>query len=159
MHVRERTNFDHPESLEEMLLVHHLEAIKRGEKVRVPVYDFTLHSRIPGASTEITPGPFLIAEGLFLLHWPQVREQFDLCVYVNVEDTICFSRRLARDVAERGRTPESVDWQYATTVRPMMLEFIAPSKQHANVIVDGTSPVAQSVQQILSHIPSIPSQL
>jgi uridine kinase len=154
MHVRERTNFDHPESLEEELLVHHLDAIKRGEKVRIPVYDFAVHSRVPGAFTEITPGSFLIVEGLFLLHWRQVRERFDLCVYVNVEDAICFTRRLARDIAERGRTPESVERQYAMTVRPMMQEFIAPSKQHANIVIDGTSPVAQSVQHILSHIPT-----
>jgi uridine kinase len=151
---RERVNFDHPESLEDMLLVEHLAALRHGERVRVPVYDFSTHTRMTEHYESVDPGAFLLAEGLFLLHWDHVRENFDLSIYVEAVDETCFKRRKQRDVAERGRTPESVDWQYSATVRPMAQQFIRPTKSYADLVVDGTAPISNSVQSVLSAIHS-----
>ncbi|HEY0565659.1 MAG TPA: uridine kinase [Terriglobales bacterium] len=149
---RARTNFDHPESLEEALLAEHLTALHRGESIAVPRYDFATHSRIPGEYTTIAPQPFIIMEGLFVLHWPAVRDSFDLRIYMDVADPRCFTRRKDRDTVERGRTPESVDWQYAETVRPMAEQFILPTREHADLILDGTAPVEGTAATVLETI-------
>jgi uridine kinase len=149
---RARTNFDHPESLEEALLVEQLAALHRGESIPVPRYDFATHSRIPGEYTTIAPTRFIIMEGLFVLHWPAVRNSFDLRIYMDVPDPHCFTRRQNRDIVERGRTPESVDWQYAATVRPMAEQYILPTREHADLVMDGTAPVAGTAETVLQTI-------
>src|SRR5262245_26011622 len=115
---REATNFDEPDSLDDALLLEHCTALANGHAIDVPHYDFSCHNRIAGTQ-HIEPGDTVIVEGLFTLYWNDLRHLLRAGVYVDLEDEICYARRLARDVRERGRTPESVRSQYLSTVRPM----------------------------------------
>jgi uridine kinase len=146
---RARANFDVPDALDYELFLSHLSALTRGETIHVPVYDFATHSRTGGA-TIVRPERYIIVEGLLALHWPTVRGLFDLRVYVAAPDTVCLARRAARDVAERGRTPESVADQYARTVRPMAERFVLPSQQFADIIVSGDGPIEEAIAAVLT---------
>ncbi len=131
---RDGINFDHPDALETPLLVEHLEALLRGEAVEVPVYDFTTHLRTAETRT-VHPTPVVIVEGILVLAEPDLRAGMDIRIYVDTDPDVRFIRRLTRDLEERGRTLESVIEQYVTTVRPMHLEFVEPSKRYADLIV------------------------
>jgi uridine kinase len=129
-----RVNFDHPDSLESDLLVAHLDALCRGESVQVPMYDFALHMR-RAETRRVEPHPVILVEGILIFVEPDLRERFDIKVYVDADADLRFIRRLRRDVSERQRTVESVIEQYLSTVRLMHLEFVEPSKRYADVIV------------------------
>jgi uridine kinase len=131
---RSKINFDHPEALETPLLVEHLRALARGETVEVPVYDFRTHERT-GRTRTVHPHRVVILDGLLILAEAEVRRMMDIKVYVDTDPDLRFIRRLQRDVEERGRSPESVIRQYLETVRPMHLEFVAPSRRWADIIV------------------------
>ena len=131
---REKINYDHPEALEHELLVDHLKKLREGRKIDVPKYDYSQHNRMP-ASTTVEPSSVLILEGILILHLAELRDLLDLKIYVDVPLDICLSRRLQRDIEERGRSLDSVLCQYHETVRPMFFEFIDPSKDHADIIV------------------------
>jgi uridine kinase len=131
---REQVNFDHPSSLDTALMIKHLLVLKRGEPVEIPIYDFTTHSRT-SHTTHIEPQPVILVEGILIFAEPELREMFDVKIFVDTPPDIRFIRRLERDINERGRTFESVIQQYQTTVRPMHLEFVEPSKQYADVII------------------------
>jgi uridine kinase len=131
---REIINFDHPDSLETPLLVDHLQMLRQWKPVRIPIYDFTIHSRT--AQTRlIQPQPVILVEGILVFAEPELRRLFDVKIYVDTDPDVRFIRRLQRDIVERGRTVESVIRQYETTVRPMHLEFVEPSKRYADVII------------------------
>ena len=100
----------------------------------------------------IEPGEFVIVEGLFVLYWPELRSVLDTKVYVLTDLDVCFERRLARDVAERGRTPESVREQYERTVRPNAELFVCPTIEHADLVVSGEQPVAESTRAVLKSL-------
>ncbi|ABO23442.1 uridine kinase [Shewanella loihica] len=134
MDQRVLTNYDHPKALDHQLLCEHLSALKNGEAVEIPQYSYTEHTRMAETVT-MTPKKVIILEGILLLTDPNLREQMDASVFMDTPLDICFMRRLTRDVAERGRTMESVMQQYTQTVRPMFLQFIDPSKQYADIIV------------------------
>ncbi|MCZ4336541.1 uridine kinase [Shewanella colwelliana] len=134
MDERVLTNYDHPKALDHLLLSQHLEALKNGEAVDIPQYSYTEHTRMAETVT-MTPKKVIILEGILLLTDPLLREKMDASVFMDTPLDICFMRRLTRDVAERGRTMESVMQQYTQTVRPMFLQFIDPSKQYADIIV------------------------
>ncbi|KIO35029.1 MULTISPECIES: uridine kinase [unclassified Shewanella] len=134
MDQRVLTNYDHPKALDHQLLCEHLSALKNGESVEIPQYSYTEHTRMAETVT-MTPKKVIILEGILLLTDPHLREQMDASVFMDTPLDICFMRRLTRDVAERGRTMESVMQQYTQTVRPMFLQFIDPSKQYADIIV------------------------
>jgi uridine kinase len=145
---RAKSNFDCPAALEWELLHEHLKALSEGRPFEEPSYDFSQHART--AKTRlIEPAEFAVVEGLFVLHWPELRSLLDTRVYVHTEAEVCFNRRLERDVAERGRTPESVHWQYATTVRPGAETYIYPSRIFADVVVSGELPFDHSVAAVL----------
>ncbi len=127
-------NFDHPNSLDTDLLVKHLRQLKSGHAAQVPIYDFTTDSRGPDVRT-VAPQPVILVEGLLLFAEKKLRELFDIKIYVDTDSDIRFIRRLRRDIAERGRTMESVIDQYLNTVRPMHLEFVEPSKRYADIII------------------------
>jgi uridine kinase len=127
-------NFDHPDSLETALMVEHIQQLQRGEPVHIPVYDFTTHSRSDRTSL-VNPQPIILVEGILIFAEPALRELFDVRIFVDTDADIRFIRRLRRDLAERGRTVESVIHQYLTTVRPMHLDFVEPSKRYADVII------------------------
>jgi len=151
---RKKVNFDHPDSLEWELLHQHLQAMADGRAFDLPVYSFSQHARTP-ETVRIEPGEFLVVEGLFVLYWPELRSVLDTKVYVQTGLDVCFQRRLARDVAERGRTPESVREQYEETVRPNAERFICPTAQYADLVVSGEQPVAVSTSAVLNALPRV----
>ena len=127
-------NFDHPDSLETTLLIEHLEALRRGETIGVPVYDFTTHRRLPD-TREVKPAPCVLVEGILVLAEARLRELLDIRVFVDTDADIRVFRRIRRDIERRGRTFEQVRQQYYTTVRPMTLQFVDPSKRWADIII------------------------
>jgi uridine kinase len=131
---REIANFDHPDAIDNDLLVEHVRALKAGEAVELPLYDFKTHSRV-AETLHIEPRPIIIVEGILIFAEKRLLDEMDIRVYVDTPDDIRFIRRLRRDVAERGRTVESVIEQYLTTVRPMHTQFVEPSKRCADVII------------------------
>jgi uridine kinase len=131
---RAQINFDHPNSLDTQLLIEQLLKLKNNEAIELPVYDFKTHSRTSETKC-IAPQKVIIVEGILIFGESKLRELFDLKIFVDTDSDIRFIRRLERDIAERGRTIESVIKQYLTTVRPMHLEFVEPSKRYADVII------------------------
>ncbi len=131
---RRKVNFDHPDSLETPLLVNHLRQLRTGHPVRVPEYDFATYVRLP-ATRMVPPRPVVILEGILILAESELRALLDLQVYVDADADLRLIRRIKRDIAERGRSLESVITQYEATVRPMHLEFVEPSKRYADVII------------------------
>lgn len=127
-------NFDHPDSLETGLMIEHILALKKGNAVEIPVYDFSIHSRT-SQTTRIEPHPVIIVEGILLFTDRRLRDLLDIKIFVDTDADIRFIRRLQRDITERGRTTDMVVQQYLSTVRPMHLEFVEPSKRYANVII------------------------
>ncbi len=131
---RAALNYDHPDSLETDLMVRHLEALRRGEPVDVPVYDFARYARLAAVETA-RPKRAIIVEGILIFTDAALRRLLDVKVFVDADDDIRFIRRLRRDVSDRGRTMDSVIEQYQNTVKPMHLEFVEPSKRYADIIV------------------------
>jgi len=131
---RALVNYDHPDSLETDLLVRDLQTLRRGEVIRRPIYDFTVHLR-SDVEMEVPPAAVVVIEGILILAEPELRELLDLKVYVDTAPDIRLARRLERDISERGRTAESVVEQYLRYVRPMHLEFVEPSKDYADLII------------------------
>jgi uridine kinase len=131
---RNAVNFDHPDALDNDLLVHHIRKLKAGGSVELPIYDFKTHTRL-NETVLIEPKPIVIIEGILIYADARLLEQMDIKVFVDTPDDIRFIRRLRRDIAERGRTVDSVIEQYLATVRPMHMQFIEPSKRYADVII------------------------
>ncbi len=147
---RVRMNFDAPEALEHELLIEQVAQLRNGETVRLPVYDFTTHTRT--ARTEILrPSKVIILEGLFTLYWAGLRELLSTKVYVDLNDELCLARRKARDVRERGRTTESVVEQYEATVAPMARRYVRPTFTHADVVVIGNERIEDGVARVMEH--------
>lgn len=132
--LRHRVNYDHPDAFDTDLLINHLEALRAGECIEQPIYDYATHSRKP-ESVHVDPRPVIIVEGILVFVNPQMRALMDLKIFVDADADIRFIRRLDRDVHERGRSLESVITQYTTTVRPMHLQFVEPSKRYADIII------------------------
>ncbi|NLX36139.1 MAG: uridine kinase [Chloroflexi bacterium] len=131
---RQAINYDHPDSLENALMIAHLEALLRREPVQVPVYDFSHHARLT-QTERLEPAEIVIVEGILVFQDARLRELMDLRLFVETDADVRFIRRLRRDLEERGRTLGSVVRQYLETVRPMYLEFVEPSKRYADVII------------------------
>jgi uridine kinase len=131
---RERMNFDHPDSLDNELLLHHLRELIAGRPIQKPVYDFTRHTRA-AQTVRVEPRGVILVDGILLFVDPRLRELFDLKIFVDTEADVRFIRRLRRDIAKRGRSLESVVEQYLGTVRPMHFEFVEPTKRYADVIL------------------------
>lgn len=127
-------NFDHPDALDNDRLVHDIKRLKAGALVELPIYDFKTHTRLP-ETLRIEPKPIVIVEGILIFSDSRLLEQLDIKVFVDTPDDVRFIRRLRRDMAERARTVESVIEQYEATVRPMHMQFVEPSKRHADVII------------------------
>lgn len=140
---RRKVNFDHPDALETELMVAHLDALCRGEPIQVPLYDFSGYVR-QSETRRVGPLPVILVEGILVFAEPELRRRLDIKVYVDTDADLRFIRRLQRDLLERQRTVESVIEQYLSTVRPMHLEFVEPSKRYADVIIPmgGYNPIA-----------------
>lgn len=132
--LRGQINFDHPDSLESELLIVHLRQLKACKSVDIPVYDFTTHTRT-SETRRVRPAPVILVEGILVFVEPELRDLFDVKLYVDTDADVRLIRRLQRDIEERERTVESVCKQYLETVRPMHLEFVEPSKRYADVII------------------------
>lgn len=147
-------NFDHPDSLDAEMLSQHLHALAQGKAVVRPIYDFSTHTR-SGRTETLHPNEYLIVEGLFTLYWDSIRDIYSTKVFMEASHRVCLPRREARDIAERGRTAESVHRQYATTVQPMADQFVYPTRQYADLVLSGSQPVAESAAAVLAHIRSV----
>jgi uridine kinase len=132
--LKHRVNYDHPDAFDTELLINHLEALRAGEAIEQPIYDYPSHSR-RSESFHVEPRPVIIVEGILVFVNSNMRGLMDLKIFVDTDADIRFIRRLDRDVHERGRTLESVIAQYTTTVRPMHLQFVEPSKRYADIII------------------------
>lgn len=148
---RRRVNFDHPDAIDSDLLVAHVEQLARGEGVDKPCYDFGAHTRAAG-TVRVEPSAIVLVDGILLFAERRLRELFDIKIYVDVADDIRFIRRLERDVVERGRSTADVIRQYLTTVRPMHLEFVEPSKRYADIIVPEGGHNRIAVEMIISRV-------
>lgn len=151
---RAALNYDHPHSLETDLLVQHVRQLKSGRAVQAPQYDFTRHARLPEAET-FQPRRTLIIEGILVFTDAALRDLMDLKVFVDTDSDTRFIRRLQRDVAERGRTMDSVIEQYQTTVRPMHLDFVEPSKRYADVIIPLGGHNTVAIELLLTMLRSV----
>lgn len=153
MSAREQTNYDHPDAFEHELLLEHIEALKNGEDVDVPVYDFSQHTR-GNSVRHVQSADFILVEGILLLSDPKLRDLFDVRVFIDTPLDICLLRRIKRDTQKRGRSFESVAEQYKATVRPMYYEYIEPSKQHAHIVVTGGGRNRVAIDMVKEHIKS-----
>ncbi len=133
---RERLNYDHPAAFDTALLTRHIERLIAGKPIKKPVYDFKTHTRLPERET-VKPAHVILLEGILVLEDEPLREMMDIKIYVEADDDERFIRRLTRDISDRGRTVESAIEQYMETVKPMHLEFVAPSKRYADLIIPG----------------------
>ncbi len=134
MSERERTNYDHPSSMDHDLLQTHLGLLKQGKSIHAPSYDFSQHTR-RAETIEVHPTPIIIIEGIMLFSEQGLRDTLDLKLFVDTPLDICLLRRIRRDIVERGRSLESVINQYKNTVRPGYINFIQPTKEYADVII------------------------
>lgn len=131
---RAAVNFDHPDSLDNTLLAEHLKALKNGQVIEKPLYDFKTHRR--SEQTErIEPAGVIVVEGILILADPELRALFDIKLYVDTDSDIRVFRRIRRDIEQRGRSFESIRQQYYRTVRPMHIAFVEPSKRYADIVL------------------------
>ena len=149
--ARENWNFDAPEAFDWDPFVADLRALRRGESIQCPIYDFATHTRRPDVEPVQAPG-FLIVEGLLVLHHPDVRMLLDTTVFLEVDERTAVDRRVARDRRERGRHPDTVKTQYARDVLPMFQRHVQPTARWAELTLSGTDPVETSVQRLLEQI-------
>ena len=129
-----KLNYDHPDSFDTDLLVEHLRALRRGETVQVPVYNYSIHNRSDKTVT-VSPAPVIIVEGILIFDSAELCSMMDLKVFVDTDADVRILRRIVRDVKSRGLTLDSVVKQYLTTVKPMHEQFVEPSKRKADLIV------------------------
>ncbi len=151
---REIVNFDHPNSLDTELLTQHVQRLRENKPIELPLYDFKTHSRT-NQTTHINPQPIILVEGILIFADATLRSLFDVKIYVDTDADIRFIRRLQRDIDERGRTTNSVIQQYLTTVRPMHLEFVEPSKRYADVIIPEGGLNMVAMDMVIARIESL----
>lgn len=151
---RAAVNFDHPDSLESELMLAHIIQLKKWSSVNLPVYDFSTHSRTE-KTIRINPQPVIIVEGILIFAEAKLRQVFDVKLFVDTDPDLRFIRRLQRDIAERGRTMDQVIQQYLTTVRPMHLEFVEPSKRYADVIIPEGGLNEVAMEMVIARIEAL----
>jgi uridine kinase len=132
--LRRQVNFDHPDAIDNDLLVEHVRSLRAGETVELPIYDFKNHARRP-ETLRLEPKLITILEGILIFAEQRLLDEMDIKVFVDTPDDIRFIRRLRRDIVERGRTMDTVIDQYLSSVRPMHQQFVEPSKRFADVII------------------------
>ena len=149
------TNYDHPDAFETDLLIRDIQALRRGETVRCPVYDYTIHDR-SGETMEVRPTKVIIVEGILIFENQALRDLMDIKIFVDTDADVRILRRIMRDVKKRGRSLDSVVKQYLTTVKPMHEQLVEPSKRYADIVVleGGHNLVALDmiIQRIRSHV-------
>ncbi len=151
MEERTRFNFDHPASLDNELLAAHLDALCAGAAVDVPIYDFVRYTR-QEQSMHVTPHPVILVEGILIFAERALRDRMDVKIYVDADADMRFIRRLRRDISERGRSIESIIEQYLSTVRPMHLEFVEPTKRYADIIIPRGGLNAIAIDMVVARV-------
>ena len=151
---RAQTNYDHPDSLESLLLVRHLRELRAGRPIDMPLYDFAAHNR-SRETQRVNPAKVILVEGILIYTEPALRELMDMRIFVDTDADIRFIRRLRRDMVERGRSLDSVVKQYLGTVRPMHMEFVEPSKRYADIIVPQGGNNRVAMEMIASRIQAL----
>lgn len=151
---RGRFNFDHPNALETELMVEHLDRLLSGAPVEKPTYSFATHSRLAETET-VEPRPVVLVEGILVLAEPALRDRMDVKLFVDAAADVRLMRRMERDIHERGRSVNSVLDQYRRTVRPMHLEFVEPSKRHADVIIPRGGQNQVAIDMVLARVQSL----
>ncbi len=154
MEERAHCNYDHPDAIDFPLLIAHLRELQKGRSIAHPVYDFSIHNRTK-KTISVGPAQIILLDGILIFALPELQEILDLKVYVDTPLDLCFIRRLQRDVRERGRTVDSIVEQYLTTVRPMFLQFVHPSKAYADLVVKGEGNMIADAQKIITLINKI----
>jgi uridine kinase len=150
---RERVNYDHPDALELDLLSRHLDALRSGQTIDRPTYDFATHDRAKTA-VRVEPAPVIVVEGILVLADDRLRARFDVKIFVDTDSDIRLMRRIRRDLEQRGRAFAQVRKQYYESVRPMHLAFVEPSKRFADVIIPEGGQNRVALEMILSHVRS-----
>jgi len=145
--ARAAVNFDHPDSIEFALLSTHLDHLGQGREVAVPKYDFSSHTRTL-IQQIVSPKPIVLVEGILLFADSSTASRIHMKVFIDTSEEVRFARRLRRDVRERGRTPESVEWQFSSTVKPMHNLFVEPKKALADKIVSGETPFESALLEL-----------
>lgn len=148
---REKINFDSPDSKDFYLLFEHLSELKNGREIRIPVYDFKTHTR-KSETILLRPKPIIFAEGILILQSKKILDLADIRIFIDTPDDIRLIRRIKRDIKERGRSTDSVLTQYIDTVRPMYQKYVLPSKQNADLIIDGENYKPENVQKIYNKL-------
>jgi uridine kinase len=155
---RDAINWDHPDALDTDLMIAQVQALKSGRAVELPVYDFMAYARTAD-TIHIAPQPIILVEGILIFADARLRQLFDMKIFVDTDADLRFIRRLRRDMAERGRTAESVIRQYLASVRPMHLEFVEPSKRYADIIVPEGGQNVVAMEMIVTRIESLIADL
>jgi uridine kinase len=148
---RVQFNFDHPEGLDNDLLIAHIDALCANRAVEVPIYDFVRYNR-SGQATLVEPRPVILIEGILIFSDKALRDRMDIKIYVDTDADLRFIRRLQRDIKERGRLLDSVVDQYLHTVRPMHLEFVEPTKRYADIIIPRGGQNAIAIDMVVARI-------
>ena len=154
MEQRLQTNYDHPNSLDNELLVSHLKALMNGESINKPQYDFVCHNR-KSETVEVFPTKVIILEGILVLEERKIRECADVKIFVSCDEDLRFIRRLKRDIEERGRTLDNVINQYLSTVKPMFNKYVSPSSKHADIIIPNDNKHDVAVEFLIAKIKDI----
>lgn len=152
--VGDSPNWDHPDSLDTALMIEHIQRLQASESVNIPLYDFSNNQRSED-TRRVDPKPIILIEGILIFAEPRLRDLFDMRIFVDADADIRFIRRLQRDIEERGRTAESVISQYLSTVRPMHLEFVEPSKRYAHIIIPRGGRNIVAIEMVVDRIKSI----
>ena len=150
---REQRNFDHPDSIDFETFCQDILTLKQGKPIQKPIYSFSTHARLPGA-TDVSPADVVIVEGILIFTEEKMRNLLDLKIYVQTDDDVRILRRIIRDIKERGRDFESVNRQYFATVKPMHVQFVETSKCYADVIIPGHTDTSAAVNLILDGLRS-----
>ncbi|SER52164.1 uridine kinase [Lachnobacterium bovis] len=148
---RQKLNYDHPDAFDNELLRQHIEALKNGISVEMPIYDYKEHNR-SNKVVEIKPAPVIVLEGILIFDEPSICTLMDIKVFVDTDADVRILRRIVRDVKERGRTLESVIEQYLTTVKPMHEQFVEPSKRRADIIIPNGGENAVALEMLIERV-------
>lgn len=148
---RSRLNYDHPNAFDTELMIEHLKALKKGESIECPIYDYTIHNRSKDTIT-IVPNKVIIVEGILIFENRDLCDLMDIRIFVDTDADLRIIRRIQRDVMERARSLESVINQYIETVKPMHEQYVEPSKKNANVIVPEGGYNQAAMEMIRNHI-------
>ena len=144
-------NFDHPDAIDSILIGNHLEKLLSGDTIYCPIYDFTKHLRKKNTQ-KIKPCPFIVVEGILMLHYTRLLEFYSLKVFIETPESIRIKRRIDRDIRLRGRTLESIKKQYYSTAKPMHEKYVQPSKSLSDIVLNGTDLVENLVKEVKTKI-------